>query len=131
MTLHPYRELIIEERGLQHTDSSTILLTRYGAKRATVELPLASPYQFRVMEDQLLGYVWPKWCRGGEAGEFRVHCAEPYKLSLWRYGAEKVHVAKIGWFDEHGPRATVQITPDDDYTQSGVQWGGRTMRTQL
>ena len=29
---------------------------------------------------------------------------------------------KIGWFDEHGPRATVQITPDGDYSQTGVEW---------
>ena len=28
----------------------------------------------------------------------------------------------LGWFDEHGPRAVMQITPDGDYTQTGVQW---------
>ena len=30
--------------------------------------------------------------------------------------------ASLGWFDEHGPRATMQITPDGDYTQTGVAW---------
>ncbi len=28
----------------------------------------------------------------------------------------------LGWFDEHGPRAVMQITPDGDYTQTGVGW---------
>jgi hypothetical protein len=41
---------------------------------------------------------------------------------LWRYGAKKEFVRRIGTFDEHGPRATMQITPDGDYTRSGVQW---------
>ena len=58
--------------------------------------------------------------RSGEQAEFRVHSVEPYKLDLWRYGWQKELVAKIGWFDEHGPRATMQITPDGDYTQTGV-----------
>ena len=49
-------------------------LPGYGAKRASIELPLplrpafdgpatSTPYHFRVLTDQLLGYVWPKWCR--------------------------------------------------------------------
>ena len=99
-----------------------LALEGYGAKTSTVALPLAEPHHFRILKDQLLGYVWPKYATGGEAGEFRVHSAEAYKLSLWRYGAEKVHVEKIGWLDEHGPRATVQVVPDGDYTQTGCQW---------
>jgi hypothetical protein len=31
-------------------------------------------------------------------------------------------VRSLGWHDEHGPRATAQITPDGDYTQTGVGW---------
>ena len=64
----------------------------------------------------LLGYVWPKWVRTGERSEFRVHSVEPYQLRLWRYGLEKEFIAMLGWFDEHGPRAVMQITPDGDYT---------------
>jgi hypothetical protein len=41
---------------------------------------------------------------------------------MWRYGRTKEFIRTIGWFDEHGPRATVQITPDGDYTQTGVTW---------
>ncbi len=61
----------------------------------------------------------------GEKSEFRVHSPEQFKLKLYRYGNEKVLIRNLGWFDEHGPRATVQITPDGDYTQTGVQWNKR------
>jgi hypothetical protein len=74
------------------------------------------------LSDRLLGYAWPKWVRAGERAEFRVHSTEAYKIDLWRYGLEKKLAAKIGWFDEHGPSATMQVTPDGDYTQSGVEW---------
>jgi N,N-dimethylformamidase len=94
----------------------------YGAKRVNVTVAEGKPHHFRLLADCLLGYVWPKWVRSGERGEFRVHSPEAYHLSLWRYGYTKERVFPIGWFDEHGPRATVQITPDGDYTQTGVQW---------
>lgn len=100
----------------------TVARDGYGSKRLRLTLPLATPYQFRLLKDCLLGYVWPKWVQGGDKSEFRVHSHEAYKLELWRYGADKEFVRPIGWYDEHGPRATVQITPDGDYTQSGVQW---------
>jgi hypothetical protein len=60
--------------------------------------------------------------KAGEKGEFRVHSVEPFKLDLWRYGAKKEIVRDLGWYDEHGPRATMQITPDGDYSQTGVLW---------
>jgi N,N-dimethylformamidase len=94
----------------------------YGAKNVALTLPLGSPYQFRLLSDALSGYVWPKWSLAGERAEFRVHSPEPYRLSLWRCGLKREMVRLIGWFDEHGPRATVQITPDVDYTRSGVAW---------
>ncbi len=94
----------------------------YGAKRVTVDLSPDRPHHFRLLKDDLLGYAWPKWVKGGESSEFRVHSDAAYKLDLWRYGWQKELVRPIGWFDEHGPRATVQITPDGDYSQTGVTW---------
>jgi hypothetical protein len=73
--------------------------------------------------------------KSGERSEFRVHSVEAYKLSLWRYGLEKEFIRPLGWFDEHGPRSTMQITPDGDYVQTGVQWNkigyGSPHHTQL
>jgi hypothetical protein len=80
------------------------------------------PYHFRLLSDSLLGYAWPKCVKVGEKSEFRVHAVEQYKLELWRYGWEKEFIRGLGWHDEHGPRATMQITPDGDYTQAGVEW---------
>lgn len=94
----------------------------FGAKRVQMDVQPGQPYQFRLLSDCLLGYAWPKWVKGGERSEFRVHSPEAYHLTLWRYGWKKELIREIGWFDEHGPRATVQITPDGDYTQTGVEW---------
>ena len=66
--------------------------------------------------------MWPKCVKTGEQAEFRVHSDEEYSLELYRYGEVKELVKRIGTYDEHGPRATIQITPDGDYTQSGVEW---------
>ena len=94
----------------------------FGAKRVEVEIGNGQIHQFRLLSDGLLGYVWPKWSRAGEQAEFRVHAPESYKLGLWRYGWEKEFIRNLGWFDDHGPRPTIQILPDGDFTQSGVQW---------
>jgi hypothetical protein len=94
----------------------------FGNKLSRISIPVSQPQQFRLLSDCLLGYAWPKWVRGGEESEFRVHSVEPYKLELWRYGWEPEFVRGLGWHDEHGPRAVMQVTPDGDYTQSGVQW---------
>jgi hypothetical protein len=102
----------------------TVYLHRlgFGPKRVQATLREGEAYHFRLLPDTLLGYAWPKWVRAGEKAEFRVHSPEAYRLQLWRYGFEKELVRSLGWFDEHGPRATVQISPDGDYTQTGVQW---------
>jgi N,N-dimethylformamidase len=94
----------------------------YGAKFSHLAIPLSQPHQFRLLADGLLGYVWPKWVQAGQASEFRVHATEQYRLELWRYGWQAERVRELGWHDEHGPRATMQMTPDGDYTQSGVEW---------
>ena len=94
----------------------------FGGKRITLTLPTTQPHQFRLLTDGLLGYVWPKCVRSGDEGEFRVHSVEPFHLELWRYGWTKEFVTGLGWHDEHGPRAMMQITPDGDYTQTGVEW---------
>lgn len=101
----------------------TLAKAGYGSKRSRLNVSNSSqPTQFRLLSDGLLGYAWPKWVKGGESSEFRVHAVEPYKLGLWRLGWSQEFVKNLGWFDEHGPRATMQITPDGDYSRSGVRW---------
>lgn len=100
----------------------TLAKDGYGAKHVRCSLGGSEPYQFRLLRDGLLGYMWPKWVRTGESSEIRCHSSEQYQLTLWRYGREKEFVRMLGWVDEHGPRATVQITPDGDYSQTGVDW---------
>lgn len=94
----------------------------FGSKLSRVTLPAAGPIHFRLLADGLLGYAWPKCVRAGEQAEFRVHSVEQYHLELWRYGWTKELVRRLGWFDEHGPRAVMQIVPDGDYSQTGVEW---------
>jgi len=95
----------------------------YGAKRVSLDVrPDMPPFHFRLMSDGLLGYAWPKWVKGGDRAQFKVHSPEAYKIELWRYGAEKEFIRNLGWYDEHAPGATVQIIPDGDFTQTGVQW---------
>lgn len=94
----------------------------YGARRSQVSVPPATPHQFRLLADGLSGYAWPRWVRAGESAEFRVHAVEPYHLELWRYGRSPEFIRALGWFDEHGPRATMQVTPDGDYTRTGIEW---------
>jgi N,N-dimethylformamidase len=100
----------------------TLQKSGFGAKSVEINVDSTQPHYFRLLSDGLSGYAWPKWVRGGEIAEFRVHSVEPYKLELYRYGWTKELVRSIGWFDEHGPRATMQITPDGDYTRTGVEW---------
>ena len=94
----------------------------YGSKIVQMQASADQPYHFRLLTDGLLGYMWPRCVKGGERAEFRVHAVVEYGLELWRYGADKEFVRRIGTFDEHGPRANMQITPDGDYTQVGAQW---------
>jgi N,N-dimethylformamidase len=100
----------------------TLAKDGFGPKSVTAVLGPGQPYQFRLLSNRIAGYAWPKWVRTGERSEFRVHAAEPYRLSLWRYGLQREFVRLLGWFDEHGPGATMQITPDGDYSQAGVDW---------
>ncbi len=115
-------------RGGIHADVApgkyrvTLQKDGFGPKTVHMTVDPDRPYHFRLLTNRILGYAWPKWVRSGEKSEFRVHSMEPYRLSLWRYGQEKEFLRVLGWFDEHGPRATQQITPDGDYTQTGVQW---------
>ncbi len=100
----------------------TLIKPGFGSKSVHVCVGSGKPYQFRLLSDKLLGYIWPKWSKSGERAEFRVHSVEPYRLSLWRYGRRKDFVRLLGWFDEHGPRSVMQIAPDGDFTQTGVNW---------
>lgn len=94
----------------------------YGSKIVHVTVSDDAPHHFRLLSDGLLGHMWPKCSKSGERSEFRVHAVEEYEIELWRYGAEKEFIRRIGTFDEHGPRANMQILPDGDFTQTGVDW---------
>ena len=102
----------------------TLAASGFGSKRCDITLDESanSPHQFRLMAEHMYGYVWPKWSRAGETASLRVHSPEPYRLSLVRCGREVEHEVLLGWFDEHGPRATVQTLPDGDFSQAGVGW---------
>ncbi len=120
--------LLSSARGALYGDISsgnyrvTLSKDGYGAKWVICRLEPGTPYQFRLLSDCILGFMWPKWVRADEAAEIRCHSPEPYQLTLWRYGLKKEFVRMLGWYDEHGPRATVQITPDGDFSQTGVNW---------
>ena len=81
-----------------------------------------TPHQFRLLSDGLLGYMRPGWSVAGQVAEFCVHSTEPYRLSLYRCAETQELVKLNGWFDAHGPRAVMQITPDGDYCANGVRW---------
>ena len=100
----------------------TLAKDGYGSKWVDFDVKQGEPRQFRLLSDCVLGYMWPKWTRAGERSEIRVHSPEQYRLSLWRYGLRKESVQTLSWYDEHGPRTTAQITPDGDYSQTGVDW---------
>ena len=106
----------------------TLYKDGYGAKSVSVDVKPDNPYSFRMLSNKIVGYTWPKWVRSGERTEYRVHAVEPYRLDLYRYGWTKEHIKTVGWFDEHGPKATMQITPDGDYTQTGVEFNKRGYR---
>src|SRR4051812_28104942 len=115
-------------RGAVYADLSpgayvaTLVKDGYGPKHVEVTVGSGEPHQFRLLSNRLVGYLWPRWSRAGEQAQHFVHSVEPYRLSLWRYGARKEFVRLLGWYDEHGPNAVMQITPDGDYTQTGVRW---------
>jgi hypothetical protein len=95
----------------------------YGSKRSRLTAG-GAPHQIRLLRDAALyGYAWPKAVRSGERAELRVHAAEPYRLSLWRYGWRREPVEPLGLFpDRHPPGSNRQRVPDGDIAQTGVGW---------
>ncbi|WP_417376968.1 N,N-dimethylformamidase beta subunit family domain-containing protein [Gimesia maris] len=106
---------------LQHRD--------YCAKRVELKVEPGQVHHFRLLSTKLFGFAWPRCIQSGEASEFRVHSTSEYQLELWRYGKEKEYIRRIGTFDDHAPLANLQITPDGDYTQKGVNWNNVGYRT--
>jgi len=100
----------------------TVAKAGYGSKRRTVRIEPGESHQFRLLSTDPLGYVWPQWVRAGEEATCYLHTPEEAKLSLWRYGEGREHVEQVTWYDNHGPRACLQRTPDGDYTRTGVGW---------
>ena len=102
--------------------SVAISKSGYTAKRVQVEVSDDRPARFRLLSDRLYGFMWPKWVRCGETSQYCVHSTEGFRLDLFRYGWEKEFIRSFGWCDEHAPKAMAQILPDEDFTQTGVQW---------
>lgn len=101
----------------------TVGAAGFGAKRTELDVGDGlAPRQIRLLSERIFGYVWPKWSRSGDVAAYRIHSPEPYRLSLVRCGRERGPEQLLGWIDEHGPRATVQVLPDGDFTQCGVGW---------
>jgi len=94
----------------------------YGSKRVEMTVEESRPYRFRLLSDQMYGFMWPHWVRSGQTSEYCVHSPEEFRLDLWRYGWKKEFVHSVGWCGEHGPSAMRQIIPDGDFTQTGVIW---------
>ena len=94
----------------------------FGSKRTGLVVAPGRPHLLRLLSDGFLGYMWPNWSRGGETAEYRVHATEQFRLDLFRYGWTKEFIKSYGWCDEHGHRAMMQITPDGDYSGTGVGW---------
>ncbi len=96
--------------------------TGYGAKQIDITLPVSEPIKFRLLSDNLVGYMWPKWSKSGESSTIRLNSATAVRVELVRYGWKKESHGVVTWLDEHGPRAMIQMLPDDDITQTGVQF---------
>ena len=105
----------------------------FGSSAWRAQLEHDQPMSFRLLSDRLLGYAWPKWCRGGDPVEFRMHTVEPYKLGLWRYGLRKEFIRNVGWYDN--PRAAgraCRSCPTRISSKPGVAWsGGHSVHRQV
>jgi len=109
----------------------SVVLTAPGHGRKAIEMDIApdmEPYRFRLLSDRLLGYCWPKWSRGGDRVELRVHSPEPYFATIWRYGWTREKVGDIGRFESFGPGGDRQMLPDGDFTVTGVDWNNHGRR---
>ncbi len=93
----------------------------YGPKRTVVDVVPGRPAQLRLLGDQIYGYAWPKWSAAGSSAQLRVSSRASYRVELWRCGWRRELVAPLG-YDSHAPLATRQVTPDGDYTRTGVGW---------
>jgi N,N-dimethylformamidase len=99
-----------------------VILSRdgYGPKRCVVDVS-DEPVQLRLLSDRMYGYAWPKWVASGATSQLRVSSRSAYRAELWRCGWQRKLVAPLG-YDSHAPFATGRITPDGDYTRTGVDW---------
>lgn len=101
-----------------------VYLTRRGFTPKWVDMEVAEGriHHFRLLSDNLCGYVWPKWNKSGEIGQVRLHLPHDAVVTLWRYGWEREFITELGHFSDEPRGAYAQILPDGDITQSGVRW---------
>jgi hypothetical protein len=100
-----------------------IVLSRdgYGPKRTVADVTEDSPVHLRLLSETMYGYAWPKWTPAGGRSQLRVSSGAGYRVELWHCGWQRKLVASLG-YDSHAPRATRHVTPDGDYTRTGVDW---------
>ena len=67
------------EPGAYHVTLSKL---GYTAKRVELTIGDGQPIQFRLLSDQMYGFMWPKWVRTGESSEYCVHSTESFRLDL-------------------------------------------------
>ena len=66
-------------RGAVHAEIApgeykvTLVKDGYGPKSVVMQVQEGKSYQFRLLSDNLYGYMWPKWVKSGQRSEFRVN----------------------------------------------------------
>ena len=94
----------------------------YTPKWVDMEVRPGIIHHFRLLSDDLCGYVWPKWVKAGDTAQVRLHSPRDAVVSLWRYGWEREFVTELGHFSDEPRGAYSQILPDGDVSQTGVRW---------
>ena len=101
-----------------------VYLSREGftPKWVDMEVRAGVIHHFRLLSDNISGYVWPKWVRSGDTGQVRLHSPRDAVVSLWRYGWEREFVTELGHLTDEPRGAYCQILPDGDVSRTGVRW---------
>ena len=112
----------------QGTYTFALSAAGFSPKRSTQEISIGTQINFRLLSNQLYGYVSPRWSVSGTEATVLVSSKTPYSLELWHYGAKKTLIKRLG-FDTHPVGATLQTTPDGDYLSDPLNWNDSNLMT--